>query len=229
MKIHSRVKVYTFALTLYSIGLIVIFIMTSDYHRHRKMVSKERFNFAVEKVISRIQNRFKQYEYGLKGLRGIYLTSPTLTWSQFITYSESRDYKSEFPGALGIGHVTRVYPKDLNLFFEKTQKDRPVRFNYRSLEAKKDVHYIIDTVYPVEPNMKAYGLDLASEERRFEAAELAMDSQSPTITAPIVLVQDSGKTPGILFFYQSIKSDQILRLKKTELKIYWDGHTPQLF
>lgn len=58
----------------------------------------------------------------------------------------------------------------------------------------------ITFIEPVAPNLKALGLDMAHENNRYAAAEKAHDSGLAQVTDPIVLVQDSEKTPGFLFY-----------------------------
>ncbi len=49
-------------------------------------------------------------------------------------------------------------------------------------------------------NRRAVGLDMAHERNRYTAALKARDTGTAQITGPIVLVQDSERTPGFLFF-----------------------------
>ena len=60
-------------------------------------------------------------------------------------------------------------------------------------------HFPIVHVEPLGRNRRALGLDLVHEPRRLAAVREAMASGRPTISAPLVLVQDTAYTPGFLF------------------------------
>jgi signal transduction histidine kinase len=67
-------------------------------------------------------------------------------------------------------------------------------------EHDADVCFPITYIEPVASNLAAVGLDIAHESNRLTAALKARDSGTSQITGPIVLVQDSGRTPGFLFY-----------------------------
>ena len=65
---------------------------------------------------------------------------------------------------------------------------------------RSDDHWPITLIEPVAINASAVGLDMAHETNRYTAARKARDTGTSQITGPIVLVQDSARTPGFLFF-----------------------------
>ena len=68
--------------------------------------------------------------------------------------------------------------------------------------------YVVEAISPLAGNEQALGFDLASEERRRMAVERARDTGSPTITAPIDLVQ-GGEQPAVLLFVPAYDTVEI--------------------
>jgi PAS domain S-box-containing protein len=94
-----------------------------------------------------------------------------------------------------------VIRADLNAFIADERADQAPEFDIRQLAEKDHPDlYIIRFIVPEANNLGAQGLDIGSEPLRRVAAELAVDSGEPTITATITLVQDSRKTAGVLLY-----------------------------
>lgn len=64
----------------------------------------------------------------------------------------------------------------------------------------RDAYYPVFFVEPLEPNRAALGFDLGSDAVRREALVQARDTGQPTVTARIVLVQETGESYGTLVF-----------------------------
>ena len=62
-------------------------------------------------------------------------------------------------------------------------------------------NYIVTFVEPEDENRAALGLNIAFEDNRLEAANLARDSGRAAITGLVMLVQDEGSTPAFLMLY----------------------------
>jgi signal transduction histidine kinase len=76
--------------------------------------------------------------------------------------------------------------------------------------AKRDFYYPVFYVYPRQSNEKAIGYDLGSQKERLEALLKSTATGLPTMTAPVVLVQESETQVGVLIFspiYKKLKND----------------------
>lgn len=137
------------------------------------------------------------YQYGLRGARGTILTAGEsgLTRQIFNTYSKTRDIKAEFPGARGFGFIRRVPQDEEARFLEQARRDGAPNFSIRQLTPHNGERYVIQYIEPVEDNLEAVGLDIASETNRREAADAALRTGQPTLTGPITLVQSPEQGP----------------------------------
>jgi PAS domain S-box-containing protein len=159
------------------------------------------FQRSVERVMFDIDRRFRQPVYGLNGARGVYAASGRVPRAAFRAYVESRDMPKEFPGVRGFGFIQRVMRRDLDAFVAAERADGAPEFAIRQLADKNhDDLYVIKLIEPAAKNVGAQGLDIGSEANRRAAAQRAIDSGEPAITAAITLVQDNRKTPGVLLY-----------------------------
>ncbi len=161
------------------------------------------FQHSVERVSEDVTRLFYRPVYGLNGVRGAYAASKTqgLTRAQFRQYVESRDLEGEFPGVRGFGFIQRVLRQNVDAFVASERADGAPQFTIRQLEDKHhDDLYVIKFIDPVAANAGAQGLDVGSEARRRKAAQLAVDTGQPAVTAEITLVQDQRRMPGVLLY-----------------------------
>lgn len=165
---------------------------------------EQTFRRETERVVEMISERLANYEDALwAGVAHHQSTSATdsLTWK---AYTERLRIGERYPGINGIGVVYYLHRSEVSAFLEEQREQRPDFQIHPQHEG--EVLYPITYLEPLEDNVAAIGLDLAHEKNRFEAAEKARSSGTAQITGPIVLVQDSEKTPGFLFYAPFSKS-----------------------
>jgi len=157
-------------------------------------IVQEAVQHRADQMLEELRDRFGNFQYGLRGMRGIVVTADEhdLSRERVRLYSLSRAQEQEFPGALGFGIIFRVSDAELPAFLEESRKDGATQFKERELAPHEGDHFIIRYVEPEGRNKAAIGLDIASEPNRREAALRAMRSGEVSLTAPIKLVQ-SGK------------------------------------
>ncbi len=154
-----------------------------------------RFEALANRVTFEVGERLRRYEYGLRGARGVVVAGDGHTTREaFRRYAESRQIEREFPGARGFGVIWRVPEPEQQRFVRLMQADGMQNFSLRQFQPHKGERYVITLVEPVARNREAIGLDIASELRRRDAADLAAVSGKATLSAPITLVQASGST-----------------------------------
>ena len=160
--------------------------------------NNERIHQAVEteaqRVLEQVMERINLYQYGLRGARGAVQTAGEygINRELFVRYSRTRDIDTEFPGARGFGFIRRVPPTSLDAFVKNAQADGWPEFYVRELGDHSGDHFVIQYIEPVERNLQAVGLDIASEVTRRSAAEAALRTGDVQLSGPITLVQATG-------------------------------------
>jgi PAS domain S-box-containing protein len=184
------------ALAALSLGLVISALAADWKARYNEQIIHSKFSNLTQETVQAIQQRMMLYSYGVHSTRGAALSAgfENLTRQKFLDYMSSRSLETEFPGVRGFGVIRRV-PIDKEAAFVASQraKDWP-DFKVRQLQPHDGERYVIQLIEPVAANAAAVGLDIASEIDRKTAADMAIRSKQPAITAPITLVQAQGRS-----------------------------------
>jgi PAS domain S-box-containing protein len=166
-----------------------------------KAQASAEFQRSVERVSGEVERRFKLPVYGLNGVRSVFAASRHVGRTEFRTAVTSRDMPREFPGVRGFGFIQWLKRDDLSRFIAAEQADDAPQFAVRELDTlQRDDLYVIKFIEPLAHNGPALGLDVGSEALRRAGAQQAVDTGQAAISGGITLVQDSGKTPGVLLY-----------------------------
>jgi len=153
---------------------------------------------ASERLSSEVVRRLRQPIYGLNGARGVFAHDDRLKRAEFRAYFESRDLSKEFPGARGFGFIQRVAYSELNAFVAAERTDGAPEFTVHPTPAQgQDDLYITRFIEPSAGNTGVLGLLNADPAGR-SAMQRAVDSGEPTMSEPVMLLQDQRRTPGAL-------------------------------
>lgn len=158
--------------------------------------SNEReLNTAVDKVTQNatgyVLKRMADYQYGLRGVRGAVTVAVNeanaFDQALFVRYLKGEGAESEFDGARGFGFIRRVSENDLQTFLSHLRKHSGQAVTLQQFEPRAGERYIVQYIEPADQNNSGLGLDIGSEPHRRMAAERAMRSGEPQLTAPIIL------------------------------------------
>ncbi|RNE94286.1 response regulator [Marichromatium sp. AB32] len=182
-------------LLLLAAGLVLAVVVHAQLANENETTKRERFAFLVERVVDQLRDRMQIYEYGLRGARGAIISAggDQVRLADFRRYMASREHRREFPGSRGYGYISRVAPDQVDAFIRRIRHDGRPDFTVHQLQKHDGERFVIQIIEPLEHNREAIGLDIASESNRRQAAINAMHSGQPTLTAPITLLQASGK------------------------------------
>ncbi|WP_186767440.1 CHASE domain-containing protein [Blastopirellula retiformator] len=182
-----------------AVGLLVTGFLVRDSQRHIRNTNHTLFLKRSELLTEEIQRRANLCVYGLKGARGMYAGSEHVSRDGFKSYVDSRDLPAEFPGAIGFGMIQRVPRDEIQQFIAAERADNAPDFDVLSL-GDESIAYVIQHIYPLEPNRRAWGYDVGSETTRRTAIEKAIRTGEPTITGMIHLLQDDKIRAGFLYY-----------------------------
>lgn len=174
-------------------------------------------------IIELVRERMKKYEDALwAGVAMINIQNGQITYKQWHKYSKSLQIDTKYPGINGIGVIHHIQPEQEKRFIEYHSKHQP-KFKIHPKHNRGEL-FPITFIEPIEINKNALGLDIAHEDNRYTAARKAQMTGTAQITGPIILVQDSNKTPGFLFyapFYKKLYNDPTLDFKNDFLGLVY--------
>jgi CHASE1-domain containing sensor protein len=160
---------------------------------------EQQFTRESEQVIELVKERMRLYENALwASVSLIDSNGGSTSFEQWLLYTNSLHIDTVYPGINGIGVIYNIQPAQLNDYLVKEKILRP---DYQIHPQHNESEYWpITYIEPLETNKQAVGLDMAFETNRYTAIKKSRDTASAQMTGPIVLVQDSKKTPGFLFY-----------------------------
>ena len=157
------------------------------------------FHDESDQIVTMIKERMKLYENALwAGVALIDTNGGDVELEEWRTYAASLNIDKTYPGINGIGVIHNIQPAQLSAYLERQRKRRP-DFHLHPAHSEAE-YWPITYIEPALPNKKAVGLDMAFETNRYTAIKLARDTGTSQVTGPIILVQDSKKTPGFLLY-----------------------------
>ncbi len=155
----------------------------------------------TNRVAEEVSRRFREPIYGMEGAKGLYSARGRVRRAEFRAYVESRDLLRDFPGVLGFGFIQRIERDGLAEFVATERFDGAPRFAVHELEDATHADlYVVKYIEPEATNGDALGLDLGSERIRRGAAEQAVGSGEPTLTAPISIAMEGKDSLGFLLY-----------------------------
>ncbi|NWA26820.1 PAS domain S-box protein [Pseudomonas gingeri] len=178
-----------------AVGLLATVVGCLILKNNNEQRTREALGAAAESAVQSVLTRLQLYQYGLRGTRGAMVTAGEngMTREIFHRYSQMRDVPKEFPGARGFGFIRRVPPQDLDAFVRHARADGAPNFTIQQFAPHEGDLYVVQYLEPNADHSAAFGLDIASESDRAEAARAAARSGSARITSPITLAQAVGK------------------------------------
>jgi signal transduction histidine kinase/DNA-binding response OmpR family regulator len=201
------------------ISLSLVLTLSAWYITKQQIEEKIQLTFSKQssQALELIKERMSKYEDSLWAGVAVTKTMPNnITRQQWFTYYQNLDIDKRYPGINGLGIILQIKPSEKTSFLAEQKKSfRP--FTIHPSHSKNE-YWPITYIEPQAKNAAALGLDIAHEENRYKAAVKAKNTGLAQITGPIVLVQDSGKTAGFLFyapFYQKNKVSSLLERQES--------------
>ena len=178
----------TLMLTLYAWQ----FVSERQYNQ-----AETNFQMLADNTDEALRYRLEIYQRALEGAAAFAGSSETIESDQWRNYVERLDIDRAYPGMRGIGFFEGVADSDLPQFRDRFESEFGQAADIHPA-VRRSEHFIINRIEPLSRNYSALGLDLAFEEGRRDAIALSMQRDTPVLTRPIVLVQDSRQGPGYL-------------------------------
>ncbi len=189
-------------------GWIVQFMVAVGFYKAETALNEERFESYIRENILRIEARFKTYTDGLQGAAALLKTlgdrmqpMEPRHWRSFV---DAMELEKHYPGIRGVALIRRISQEKFPEFLESARRIIP-EFQVRDIPSVTERPlgnelFVVANIEPFEKNRLALGINLASEENRKEAAERAAATYRPAVTKRIMLVQDSQKKAGLLYY-----------------------------
>ena len=202
------------------VSFSLLLTITAWYFSQKQLREKVELQFLreAEQVVALVTERMQKYEDGLwGGVSAIQTHGGDINYSDWKIFAHSLRIEEKYPGINGIGVIHHVPNAYLNKYLTWQHLERPAYRIYPPHDEPEN--WPISYIEPVDINARAVGLDMAHETNRYQAAKKARDTGKAQITGPIILVQDSKKSPGFLFFAPFYKGGRYETLEERQQHI----------
>ena len=187
---RKHLAVWVPLVLLLGLGGGVVWQWQSLETRNRQ-ASQQRFQLQAEDIGQRVLSRMRAYEMVLRGISGLMIGSEQVSLQEWDRAVEQLRLQDRYPGIMALGWARHVEQDRLDDFLSQVQADG--RMDYRAFPpGPRDEYVLIDYISPFDwRNRRALGYDMLSEPTRRAAIELALGSGDVTLSAQLVLRQET--------------------------------------
>jgi two-component sensor histidine kinase/CHASE1-domain containing sensor protein len=163
---------------------------------------QDQFVLRTEQIALNILRRMEEHESVLRGCVALFLASDDVTREEFREYFSHLELAQYYPGLLGVGFAKMVRPGELEPTIEQVRREGFPNFEVLPRGARE----LYTPIVYIEPftgrNLRAFGFDMYSEEKRREAMQQAWRSGRPVASRIVTLIQDKAQEnqPGFLLY-----------------------------
>jgi len=163
---------------------------------------RDQFDLRTEQIAGAILRRMEEHESVLRGGVALFLASDEVTREEFRLYFQHLQLERFYPGIQGIGFAELVRPAELMSTVERVRRDGFADFVVYPLGERELYTPIIYLEPFVGRNVRAFGFDMFSEDKRRQAMLRAWHSRSASMSDIVRLVQNAelDDQPGFLLY-----------------------------
>lgn len=176
--------------------------------------SDKHFRAIIDGVEPMLEARLNLYFSALRSGNSLFAASNDVSRSEWRAFHEHGQYIKDLPGVVGVGVIFRVPKFQMNKFISEQRRDYR-DFTYKRFSElytdiivppPKEEGYIVTYLEPMEKNLRRIGLDIATDQVRKSAADLAMETGEPIISSSTVLLGDPQKQHALFIFFPFYKN-----------------------
>lgn len=185
---------------------ILLILLTFGAWWYTRIQSQQIYNSAVETakqdVQKRISERMRIYANALGGTRALFTASEEVTRDEWRSYIESIDLVQRYPGIQGLAYAEVITKDEITDLEKKVRAEGYPQFSVYPLGEREYYSSIIYIEPFDERNQRAFGFDMFSEEVRKRALLIAAETNQPTLSGKVTLVQEfeTEVQPGTLMY-----------------------------
>lgn len=179
-------------LALLIFSLVVTYNLSMQARRISEIYMQDEFASRVRELNSLILQRMQVYEQVLRGALGLFAASGKVTHDSFREYVSALKLGENSPGIEGVGYAMLIPPEQKESHIRAMRKSGFPDYEIRP-GGERELYTSIIYIEPFSGrNLRAFGFDMYSEERRRAAMAHARDINKAVISRKTKLIQESG-------------------------------------
>ncbi len=191
---NSKSMLWIATISAFFIGILLTALLWVYAQQQQSNHLSKEFNFASKQIANNIHSRIHAYQIVMRGIKAYFQGSDDVTPEEFKKYIHDLQIDKAKSGVQGVGLVEIVSDDNKAAHVSHQRSHGHPDYNIRP-SGKREIYAPIVRMEPLtDENKKAIGFDVLTNPAAKSAMELARDNDLITITSPITLVQDAGKT-----------------------------------
>lgn len=177
---------------VFSVCMVVTLLIWDVVQKNAHQELQNEFDDKVRLVQNKLNERLDNYRDILRGAAGLFAASLSVERNEFSAYVDSLGLELTYPGIQGVGFSQLIPAREKTRRIEAIRKEGFPQFSIRP-EGARDPYTVIIYLEPFNwRNQRAFGYDMYSDPLRRAAMENARDGDAESLSAKVVLVQETG-------------------------------------
>lgn len=192
------------------VGLLSTAFFSYYVWRTAEAKDLERFNTQTQELTTYVRGRPRLYVEVLRAATGLFAVSPVINPNQFQKFVEQLELASQFPGAQGLGFLTRV-KRDQNISFTDAAHLGDLKDFHVWPDQNQSQYSLVLHFEPLSPgDTSDAGFDLHTDQACSKAMEIARDTGLPAASAKVMLHRagSQNEEPGFLIYVPIYVNDR---------------------
>ena len=201
----SYLRPHSVALVALACGLAATIFAWNLSGQQERAAQQAAFQARAQATANGVDRRMQRYLDVLYGLDALASHEDELSRIEFHNYVAGLDLGGRHPGVQAVQYLRRVTDAERDAFVARVRADRTLSANgYPNFEIKppdrRDEYWVVEHVEPMAGNEAAFGLDVRARAGPDLAAAGARDSGRPVMTPRYRLVQETGRSQGLVVY-----------------------------
>jgi signal transduction histidine kinase len=173
------------------ISILITVLVWINFVNTENDLEKSKFQSNSNLLRQSIVDRLKQYEQILYGGKGLFVSSTSVEYDEWKSFVATQEIGERFEGIQGVGHIKHISnDAELTALVDSMHQIGITDFSVFP-EGQRDEYYPIVFLEPLDfRNKRAVGYDVYFEDNRRNALDIALSTNTITITGKITLVQE---------------------------------------
>jgi len=199
--------------------LLTLFLWRYSEQQQYEHLNKE-FKFASDQAANNLKSRLDAYKTVMRGIKAYYEASEYVSFNEFKQYVIDLKISEKESGIQGIGIVESIRHEEKIQHIDHVRKWAIKNYKIKP-EGIRDFYAPIVRMEPMNgANLNAIGFDVFTVASARFAMEKSLEINNVTITSPITLIQDQGKSNVLAFvmylpiYSKNLPLDTVLQRRK---------------
>lgn len=179
------------AFVILLVGILFSLIIYSSVQNQAKLRSQLKFDTLTADGAQKVQERMRYFQSTIMGIKGLFEASSNVTPDEWENYISATNLFVNQGEITGVGYTPKITPKTIKAYEKQRSADLGKKFAIFPTGQRPYYFPLHFTSTQERRPTRILGFDTTSEPNRRAATLRAIETNEPSLTAPINLVEDT--------------------------------------